>query len=234
MNLRHLFQPVLVIPVVFLLSTCVTSRLYWGYWFTPPAAGETVRQLSELTSFTSFWRSGGGSGRAALQRAAREVDYTSGEAPGGRVPAALVKRGLLPASEQPVEESILRAFTAALAERGELRQGNAHYRQATELHGHIAIGKDQDGRDLYIAALSGGEVSNDHRPYYEMVATPVGSDRVTINRLRFYWWDLAGVEGFGHWFGGIAGTILVSASWLLAAARRSGRSTSPLSRAQAE
>lgn len=198
---------------VFLLSTCITSRLYWGYWLTPPASDATARHLSEVTSFTSFWQSGILSGRPALSRAASQVNYVSGEAPGGRLPAALVKRGLLPASERPVDASVLRSFTAALAEAGLLRHGDPGYEHAAELQGHVAVGKGQDGRVLYVAALVGGEVSNDHRPYYEVVAEPTGTDRVTIRRYSFYWWDLAGAEGLAHWFGGIATTF----AWILGA-----------------
>jgi hypothetical protein len=208
-------MPGLVIPVVFLLSTCMTSRLYWGYWVTAPASERTASHLSELTSFTSFWYSGPESGRAALARSASRANYISGEAPDGRLPVALIERGLLPTSEQAVDASVLRAFKTALAERGLLRQGNPGYGQATDLQGHIAAGKDHNGRDIYVAALVGGEVSNDHLPYYEMVAAPVGSDRVTITRFRFYWWDRAGLEGFAHWFGGIAGVTVVIVVWFL-------------------
>src|SRR6478609_1795817 len=93
---------------VFLLSTCITSRIYWGYWFTPPASDTTAGYLSEVTSFTSFWRSAPLSGRPALSLAASQVTYVSGDSPGGRLPAALVKRGLFPASAQPVDASVLR------------------------------------------------------------------------------------------------------------------------------
>jgi hypothetical protein len=85
------------------------------------------------------------------------------------------------------------------------------------------VGKDRNGRDLYVAALVGGQVSNDHLPYYEIVAVPAGGERVTIKSLHFYWWDLAGLEGFAHWLGGIAGTVLVSTIWFLVVAYKTCR-----------
>jgi hypothetical protein len=198
---------------VFLLATCLTSRLYWGYWFTPPSSDRTVRHLAELTSFTSLWQSTTQSGRPALSRAASEVNHASGDVPGGRLPAALIARGLLPSSEKAADASVLRAITAALAEGNQLRQGGPRYRHATELLGHVAIGKDRNGKELYVAGLIGGEASNDHHPYYEVVAEPAGGGGLKIKHLQFYWWDLAGLEGFAHWIAGGVATI----AWLFGA-----------------
>lgn len=207
---------------VFLLSACVTSRFYWGYWFTPPASDRTAGYLSDVTSFTSFWRSTALSGGQALYRAANQVTYVSGDSPAGRLPAALVKRGLLAASDQPIDASVLRVLIEAMAERGLLRRGDPGYERATELEGHVVIGKDQSGKEIVVAALVGGEVSNDHRPYYEVVAEQVSDGKVTIKRSRFYWWDLAGGEGLAHWLGGIVATIawLVGAGIFFAVRRR--------------
>jgi hypothetical protein len=210
---------------VFLLSTCLTSRLYWGYWFTPPSSNGTVRHLAELTSFTSFWQHTSQSGRSALSSGASEVNHASGDAPGGRLPAALIARGLLPSSERPVDASILRAITTALAERKLLRHGDPGYPDAAKLLGQVAVGKDRNGNELYVAALIGGEASNDHHPYYELVAEPARGDGLKIRQLRFYWWDLAGLEGMAHWIAGILATVtwLVCAGFFLAIRRAASR-----------
>jgi hypothetical protein len=74
-----------------------------------------------------------------------------------------------------------------------------------------------------VAALIGGEASNDHHPYYEVVAEPTQAGGLKIKRLRFYWWDLAGLEGMAHWIAGILATIAwLSTAGCLLAARRVG------------
>jgi hypothetical protein len=145
------------------------------------------------------------------------VIYVSGESPHGRLPAALVARALLPTSESPVDASVLKSLIAALSEGDLLRRGDPGYGYATDLHGHIAIGKDRGGRTLCVAALSGGEVSNDHYPYYELVGAPEAGGRVALNRVRFYWYDVAGMEGIAHWFAGVVVAGIATATWLLSA-----------------
>ena len=88
-----------------LLLTLVGSRLYWGYWFTPPSANDVVASLVHVERFTSAWPVG--SGAAALKICVGEVNYEPGDDPLGRVAAALVARRLLPASDQPVDSSLI-------------------------------------------------------------------------------------------------------------------------------
>ncbi len=216
MTQRRYLLLAFVIPTVFLGSVLATSRLYWGYWIAPPSSVGTARALSEVTSFTSFWwRTAPVSGRAALLGGAKDVNYVSGDSPYGRLPAALVGRHLLPTSEHPVDPAVLHSLIAALSTCGLLRRGEPGYEYATDLHGHIATGKDRSGRPVYVAALVGGQVSNDHYPYYELIATPLPTGQVKLQHVRFYWYDFAGMEGIAHWFAGLAVASMATAIWLV-------------------
>jgi hypothetical protein len=176
-----------------LLLTVVGSRLYWGYWFTPPSPNDVTASLVHVERFTSAWPAG--SGAAALKECAADVNYEPGDIPLGRLAAILVARRLLPASDQPVDPSLVPRMTAVLAGRGLLWPGEAGYTSATTLIGHVATGKDATGKRLVVAALRGGQLSNDHYPYYEVLFSIPSSDRLELRRFHAYRFDIAGLEG---------------------------------------
>ena len=61
---------------------------------------------------------------------------------------------------------------------------------------------------MVVAALWGGEESNDHHPYYEATFTRASSGDLKLLDVRRYWWDFAGIEGLAHWFGGLLGMVI--------------------------
>jgi len=61
-----------------------------------------------------------------------------------------------------------------------------------------AIGKS--GGRLVVLGLTGGEVSNDHRPYYEMVfGAPTPNSPLEFIRGQRFFYDVAGMEGM-EWY----------------------------------
>ena len=146
----------------------VTSRLYWGYWFSPPSADWMVSPIVSVDRFTTFaCCSPNRSGLQALHDAAKVEFHGSGDAPSANLPAALVRRGLDPGREEAVPAAVLTTITGVLDSRGALVEGEPGYTLAKELWGHVALGRNAQGADLVVAALAGGEVSNDHHSYYE-------------------------------------------------------------------
>jgi hypothetical protein len=205
----------LAIPLLALLAGALAGRAIWGHWFSPPSSESTVRALSNLDTFSSIWSDSSASGAEALRSAGRNANHIAGEVPYARVPAALIAAGMQPASSAPVSAHLLPDVIAALREAGELREGAVGYPNATDLHGHLAVGRSSSGETVVVAALVGGEASNDHYPYYEVVLSEGPNQSLTIRRLRFYWYDVAGLEGIAHWLAAIAAAVVLGALWVL-------------------
>ena len=221
MSTRSLLLAPLAIVAISLVAMATASRVYWGYWFRPPSSEGTAACLASLDRFTSN-RPGGpaASGPAALMREAASVNYLSGEIPLGRLAAALVRRQLIPASSEPVAPSLLPAITASLAAAGVLRTGDPGYPNAGRLQGHIAVGRNSCGQPIVLAALNGSEASNDHYPYYEAAFDVSPRGELVLSRLRFYWFDFAGIEGLLGCLTAVAVAVPLLFIWLLMVAFR--------------
>jgi hypothetical protein len=153
--------------------------LYWGYWIALPSAN-VVASLASLERFTTFGcctPDDSRSGHQALHDAANIEFHYAGDWPIANVPATLVRRELEPRSEEAVPTAMIANIREALDSRGALVAGQPGYTHAKELWGHVAIGRNTNGVQVVAAALPGGEVSNDHHPYYEVAfaTSPAGA-----------------------------------------------------------
>lgn len=209
---------VLLIPLIaFVAGTLIVSRMYWGYWLGPPSSDVTVRDVKSVERFSTFnWDGTQSSGRAVLLAAASGVNYVSGDDPMGRLPAALVSRQLYPRYPQSVDPSLLPEIVTALDSLGKLVPASIEYHNTARLHGHLALASTRAGNRVVVVAFAGGEVSNDHYPYYEAVFAINPVNTVTLQQFHAYFFDVAGVEGFGHWLGGVL--ISIGASFVVAVA----------------
>ncbi len=191
-----------------------TARLYWGHGFRPPTSHATLAGFHSLERFsTVWWPERHREGRAALFAGAANVNWIPGEYPLGRFPFAFVERDLVPTSALPVQQDLQLAAREALDRAGLLFAGDPGYAYAKELHGHFALGRNRAGVLLLAAALAGGEVSNDHYPYYEAVFSVSTGRTVTLLRTRHYWYDVAGLEGCAHILPAVFLVALVAAAW---------------------
>ncbi len=220
MRYRWLAICLLSVPLAGLLGTLATSRLYWGHWLGPPSSDQTARQLSSLHQFTRFWYGKDPScGPEALAEDARASNHISGESPYGRLAYAIVRRGFSPENSECLPASLLVEVTNALRQSGRLLE-SARFRRgddlATELYGALAAGVSPTGGRVILAALTSSEVSNDHYPYYELALVQSSAGSVQIVESRFYWYDVAGLEGGAHWLGGIVAAIGVLVVWAIA------------------
>lgn len=211
MRHRWLVIVLLCVPLAGLLGTLATSRLYWGHWLGPPSSDKTARHLSSLHQFTRFWYgTDPACGPEALAQAARSSNHVSGDSPYGRLAEAIVGRGLSPENSECLPASLLVEITNALRqsnrlfESGRFRGGED---DATELYGALAAGVSPTGSRMILAALTSSEVSDDHYPYYELALVQAPSGSLQIVESRFYWYDVAGLEGGAHLLGGIVAAL---------------------------
>jgi hypothetical protein len=190
-------------------AALTTSRLYWGYWLLVPSADWAVSGLASTERFTtSCCGTDPQSGRTALREAARTEWDGAGNPPVEHLPLALIRQGVEPLTDEAVPASVLSSIRDTLDSAGALAEGEAGYTHAKSLGGHVAMGRDRQGRERIVAALFGGEASNDHHPYYEAAFERTSDGRLRLLGVRRYWFDVAGLEGFAHWLGAIVGAII--------------------------
>ena len=61
---------------------------------------------------------------------------------------------------------------------------------------------DRLGRRLLFLGLTGGEESNDHHPYYELLFRgQAGASDLSFARGQRFFYDVAGMEGFEWYLG---------------------------------
>jgi len=211
-------MPRSITPVLVVLAAMVggaafgaltTSRIYWGYWLRVPSADWLVADLASTERFTVFacCDRPSESGRSALQTVAGVRMEGAGDVPVANLPAAMIRRGVPPTSDLAVPAPVLAAVREALDVAGVLVAGEPQYQYAKTIWGNVAIGRAKAGEELVLAAVWAGEVSNDHHPYYEAKFSRTDAGQLKLLDVRRYWWDFAGLEGFAHWLGGLAGAI---------------------------
>ena len=114
----------------------------------------------------------------------------------GRILRALKDRQALPAEPSVMPAGRLEGLYQALEATGRLEDGETGYANAKRLSGIVVEALGQDGRPLLFVGVRGGEVSNDHYPYYEFLFTTdsPGALPKLLSSQRFYY-DVAGIEG---------------------------------------
>lgn len=121
MKPRFLLATFLAIPVITAVAICIAGRMYWGHWFAPPALDDTVAALTSIQRFSEFSASEpilGESGPTALMSEVTNANDGLGESPAGRLPAALVRRNLIPTSSEPVDPWLRHTVIRTLATGG--------------------------------------------------------------------------------------------------------------------
>jgi hypothetical protein len=176
----------------------------WRYYLARPAVDwrivearqvetvthvETKRDLSDNIAFSGVPVADVG----PLIQDGPEGDYYVLE---GRVLRALKNRHALPAEPRAMSAERLRGLYQALDATGVLENGESGYAYAKELSGVVVEALGSDGRPLVFAGVRGGQVSNDHYPFYEFLfeRDSPGGQLKLLSSERFYF-DTAGYEG---------------------------------------
>ena len=185
-----------------LLGALLTSRLLWGYWFSRPLPDPRITSASAVLAVTPFTTDAPGgalelvpeAGVDLRQRlaAVRQDPYYSLDE---RALAVLDDRRVLPLDPPAWPAEKLAGWYARLAGTGRLVEGATGYNDATRLRGFLVEAALGRGTRLVFVAACGGQVSNDHYPFYEWLYAmgPAGEPRLLSTRRFFY--DVAGIEG---------------------------------------
>lgn len=205
---RWLILSALLLVIIPCMMTLGLSASYWGHWFGPPSSEPTIAPLSRIEKFTTFSRMTPpkpdfqtaqpniSTGLPALETAAKSENYAWGDDPLGRIPAQLLRKGLVPKQSQSIDVGILRNIKRILEKDKYFVYGTGRYQNSSSsLHGHIIYGVTQSNEPIYVAALSSGEVENDHYVYYEVLLDEKPGGNLLIRKIQRYNYDIAGLEG---------------------------------------
>ena len=223
--------------MVVLLSVLVggaASRWYWGYWYRRPGTSAFTRDVEEVTDLSFIRAVVGEDGTLETfvidedTSLADELEQLADDpyyALPARLLAPLAEDGRIPADVAPFDERALADLAADLRDLGKFATPSAGYEDFLEnLHGVAMVVRGDVPWGEMIVGVSGGEVSNDHRPHDEFrwnFTSSGAPDRVL--HQRFYY-DLAGLEGMEWWVVslllGVAGALGCSLLALVAGSRR--------------
>jgi hypothetical protein len=177
----------------------------WGYYLARPAVDPRIVEARQIETVTQVETISDPSGSRAfaggpvgevdsfIQVHPQEGDYYVLE---GRVLRALKDRQALPSEARGMPASRLQSLYKVVDETGRIEEGEPGYWGAKNLRGLVVEALGRDGSRLVFVGVWGGEVSNDHHPYYEFLFTtdsPDGQLRL-LSTQRFYY-DVAGIEG---------------------------------------
>jgi hypothetical protein len=186
------------------LASIVVSKVYWGYFFARPPLLPEAGEISRVDAVVPFLTESDDSGNRTIvaDPSASLLDrLATGKTHGDesfedRILLELERRNLLPPAFSATLDG-LPDLSTLIQTSGKLAKSSEGYDSSARLWG-IAIGAvDKAGQKLVLLGLRGGQVSNDHYPYYEiMFREPSGGGQMSLVRSQLFFYDVAGMEGF--------------------------------------
>ncbi len=199
---------VAAIVVTFLISIILSKR-YWGYFIQRPGLLPEVKQIAHVHRIIPVKTQELAGGNRAFMV---ETDYSLAErvADGKRdayycleerVLIELESRKLLPESPAQTFGGLPELYPMVL-NSGALAKSDPGYDSAADLRGIVVDALDGASNRLVVIAITGGQVANDHRPYYELLfrGRKSTADLSFVRGQRFFY-DVAGIEGMEWYIG---------------------------------
>ncbi|MHC4092308.1 MAG: hypothetical protein ACYSVY_18895, partial [Planctomycetota bacterium] len=203
--LAILFASVAGTLAVGALAGAIVSLNYWGYCFSRPGVDSRVEGFRKVArmSFVSTERQSSGQNhfvhdlKESISKTMREGQRDPYYNLESRILFSLAERDLLPDEAQPIDSERLASLYSLLEKTVALEIGESGYPWAKRLEGIVVEAEGPGQQQFLFVGVRGGEVSNDHYPYYEVLySLPEGDgEPVRVSSKRFYF-DLAGMEGW--------------------------------------
>lgn len=205
-------------------ASVAASKYYWGYWFFRPTISSELTASPKVLTFTSFRADELLLNQSAKLRILPNTlldlvhlyDSSDYDTPWARATALLFHQKRLDAQTPLPNEKVIKQLEALLNENQlpMVDPGKTGYEKtAHNFRGSIIeFLNEHDERRFYIS-LGGGQVSNDHYGYYEILfaSDAAGNLGAVIEKKKFYY-DIAGIEGF-EWM--ILAPFLTLIMWLV-------------------
>ena len=193
------------------------SRIYWGYWFSPPEIGARVSDFVTLHSFARVDAASSAPNLGWTYSFLSPAEISEGAWAYRRSPvdgfwlrlhAAVEDANLQLSSQSVAAERTLGRVEKEIAASKLLVEGEPGYPSAKRLSGYAAIGAARSGETLIVLALKGSEESNDHYPVFDFTYA-CGEEGCRLLHESRYFEDIAGFEGF-RWQWGFLAALCVA------------------------
>ena len=207
-----------MLPVVLLAFSIGIglSKIYWGYFLFRPALLKEFRQIARVSALVPVETPDATHAPPALvycddSTLAQDLAYAeenSYDDPAGRLLLALEQQHRLP-TEFSASLSDLPPLLPLAQATGLMDVSEPGYHSDAFLRGIVVDAVDPAGKRLVFLGFRGGQASNDHYPYYEMLfAAPAGSADLTFVRGQRFFFDIAGIEGTEWYVMGLGFSLL--------------------------
>lgn len=194
------------IAATFLVSI-VISKVYWGHFISRPALIGEVSEIAKIKAVISFKTELDAFGKhttvpdntySLSDRLASGKKYGD-DSLEERILVELERRNLLPAAFATTLAGFPEVYRL-IQGSGVLATSSRGYDSAARLEGIAVDATDKAGNRIVILGLTGGQLSNDHYPYYELVFRgQKAAAELSFARGQRFFYDAAGMEGF-EWY----------------------------------
>ncbi|MEM9771895.1 MAG: hypothetical protein AAF889_09935 [Cyanobacteria bacterium P01_D01_bin.73] len=228
---RWVLDPfLLVITAAIALGTWETYR-YWGYFLVRPAMLAEVDEISTVETWGDLQAYSYIPGTETLKIEAREnhswdaslenaESYCKAASNIFWDHSCLYNQAFLNLSQRKIltpETSLLgtgelNKWHQKLMDTGMVRKPSPGWEGNDQREGMVFLGRDRQDKPIAFVGIQGGQVENDHYPYYELIFREVeGSPgEWEITAQRSFYIDIAGYEQLDLFFLGFA-----SIKWLI-------------------
>jgi hypothetical protein len=211
----YLLAGVIVAMLAFLAAVSF-SKAYWGYFFFRPSLLAEFNSLAQVSALVPVETPDATTapptlvpcGDSTLAQNLAYAEDSPYDYPAGRLLLALRKRHLLPAVFSSSLSNLPPLLPLAQAS-GLMAASDPGYESERFLRGMVVDALDPAGARIVLLGLHGGQLSNDHYPYYEMLFTaPAGSSNLKFVRGQRFFFDIAGIEGAEWYVMGVGFSLL--------------------------
>ena len=210
----------LAVAIGFVTAIAI-SRHYWGYWLSPPGALPEVATLGSVDRVVAFQtQNSGGFAPVLVAREPENLKERLGRMRDSSAEfdeplfRALESKRLLPEVSSSTSPKLTLLGPALVSSR-RLVPSESGYHSERTFWGYLVIGTSIAGETLWLVSCAGGQLSNDHYPWYDFAFRKSGKDLQLVNE-QHYFYDAAGMEGF-EWYvmWPIFAVLLTIIAWLI-------------------
>ncbi len=208
----RLFVPLLILSAGLGLTF---SRMYWGYFLTPPPVPKIVNRWSTIQSITPIiapettapprleiapdWNCSASRQSPLFEDLPYCVSTRCNTSfcDSSRVLISLYNQDLLNQVFPTINPSKLAEIEAAIAASDRLFPVEPGYDEtaADNFRGLIIEAQDSAGENYVMVGFNAGQIANDRYPVYEFIFHRTADDTLDLRVSQRFYYDIAGIEG---------------------------------------
>lgn len=214
-GLRILFRAFFILQLAFTVTASIMNYNYWGYAFKrPPVFKEVLYADKVLTcSRVSNIDSTGIKPLHVVADTTKSMDDLYGRkdfyyGTSDRIFMVFQDRAHINGylydfpkiynnPNQKASKNLLSSIYKQIIESNLIDKGEKGWDTSGQINGIVTEFVTEDNDKYVFAGLSGGQISNDHYPYYEFLFAVKDNQNELIKKQRFYT-DVAGIEGLEY------------------------------------